>query len=96
VPGAPLGPDDPSLPSAPGEPDGPRSPFGPEGPGIGTGTSARSGRSATAFDGSGATGVFPSASTCARNARTSPANVDTASPRKFASAIASARVLDSR
>ncbi|PIB09666.1 hypothetical protein B1C81_10995 [Streptomyces sp. HG99] len=72
-----------------GFPGSPGSPLGPGGPGIGTGTSARSGRFSTAFVGSGATGVPPLAFTCSRSARTSPASVDTAVPRRSASLVSS-------
>ena len=71
-----------------GFPDGPG---GPGGPGIGTGTSARADNDGTALLGSGTTGVPPRAFTCSRRARTSPANVDTAWPRRLASVIASFR-----
>ena len=110
APGAPVlptpsAPSRPSAPSSPGDPDGPdgpdgpwdpASPLGPRGPGIGTGTSTRSGRSSTAVVGSGATGFPPAASTCARSARTSPASVDTAVPRRSASRATSARASASR
>lgn len=58
---------------------------------MGTGTSALADSDGTALLGSGATGVPPLAFTCSLSARTSPASVDTASPRRLASAMASCR-----